>query len=590
MKAGRYLLVVAATLVVLTAGVFLMAQPLPEAHVSEVEPLFDEESGFGYLEELVTTYPQRDIWHQDGKDAAVWLRKNLEGFGLEVYTQEFSQYVKDEVVEGQENVYGISRGVGYPDEYILLTAHYDIPPYVTQGAADNASSVGASLELARIFSAEEHNRSIIFLMTDSEEYGAMTGAVRFLDEFDEIDNVVAAIALDYMNMGEMKAISQRSMGLQQGYTPLWLRELTLRALEQEGPAANSDGLFEWIDRSVAIAPTEAGVLLRAGIPATNLGTSPVDAETQSRYFHTTEDTIDKLRVDVMGYYGRSIERTLRAIDELPEIPSESMYYFKFGNGYLPNWSVALLQLLFFAPLGYALVSSYRGLKGSGRLNAAAVKAEFLRWGAFFAAAVTGFILLKALPYTDLMYRYELYPATQKDPVLYNPQYLPVLVILAGMIITFILFRRLTAKYRLPVAGDWDSRKLAVLALLTLLTLVSLVGKGGFAAVVFLFLPAYLWPLLSPAWGWGGRLLNLFVVLLSNAVFFFFIYMFSTMYDIGVMWWYLLLSSSYGQFSVPGVLSTAAGLCLYLSTIGLAWSSPGISSARAELKEGIKQQG
>jgi len=588
MKTGGYVIVVVVTLFILVAGAFIMAQPLPEAYVSEVEPLFDEVSGFGYLEELVTNYPQRDIWHQDGKDAAIWLRKQLEGFGLEVYTQEFSQYVKDELVTGQENVYGISRGKIYPDEYILLIAHYDIPPFVTQGAADNASSVGATLELARIFSAEEHNRSIIFLMSDSEEYGAMTGVVRFLDEFEEIDNVVAAIALDFMNMGEMRAISQRSMGLQQGYTPLWLRELTLRAIEQEGPASNSKGLFEWIDRSVAIAPTEAGVILKAGIPATNLGTSPVDRKTQNLYFHTREDTIDKLRVDVMGYYGRSIERTMRAIDELPVIPSESMFYFKFGDGYLPNWSVALLQLLFFAPLGYALVSTYRGLKGAGKLNAAAVKAEFMRWGAFFAAAVIGFIILKILPYTDLMYRYELYPATQKDPVLYNPQYLPVLIILAVMVVTFLLFRRFTAKHRVSAVGDWDSRKLAVLILLMLLALVAWVGKGGFAAVVFLFLPAYLWPLMASARGWGCRIINLVVVLMSNIVFFLFIFMFSSMYDIGVMWWYLLMSSSYGQFSVQGVLTVAAGLCLYLSTIGIAWSSLETSSGGKSMQEGAKQ--
>ena len=587
MKTGWYILVVIATAAVLTAGAFLMAQPLPEAFVSQTEPLFDQESGFSYLEELVTTFPQRDIWHPDGKAAAAWLKEQLEGFGLEVQTQKFSQYVKDEVVEGQENVYAISRGARFPEEYILIAAHYDIPPYVTQGAADNGSSVGAALELARIFSAETHNRSIIFLMSDSEEYGAMTGVVRFLDEFVEIDRVVAAIPLDFMNMGEMRAVSARCMGLQQGYTPLWLRELTLRAIEQEAPAANSAGVFEWIDRSVAIAPTEAGVILRAGIPAVNLGTSPVDREMQNRYFHTTGDTIDKLRVDVMGYYGRSIERTLRALDELPAIPSESMYYFKFGDSYLPNWSVALLQLLFFAPLVYALVSGYRSLKASGDLNTAAMKAEFLRWGSIFAAAAVGFVFLKVLPYTGLMYRYELYPATQKDPVLYNPQYLPVLIVLAAMVVSYILFRRLARRPEAPAKGNWRSRKLTALAILALLALVAWAGKGGFAAVVFLFLPAYLWPLLAPG-RWGCRVVNLLVVVASNAVFFFFIHQFSTMYDIGVMWWYLLMGSSYGQFSIQGVLSTAAGLALYLSTIGLAWGSCEAASGRMKLREEVRQ--
>jgi len=571
LKTGRYLFIVLLTLLVVAAGFFLLQRPLPEPYVSEAEPLFNRDSAFARVEELVTGYPQRDIYHPDGKAAALWLQEQLESLGLPVYTQQFSQYVKDEVVEGQENVYAVSRGSRFPDEIIVVSAHYDIPPFVYQGAGDNASSVGTTLELARIFAAEEHNRTIVFLMSDSEEYGAMWGVVNFMEQFEDLDKVKAVLVLDSVPTTKNKAVAVRPVGLQQGYSPPWLRNLAAAAVSRETECSDPSPLFEWIERSVSINPTEAGIILRAGIPAVNLGGVPADPVKHQETYHTRFDTIDKLDIGDLEIFGRSAERALRALDEMPEIPRESMYYLKLGNRYLPHWAVALLQLLLFAPLACATFTGWRRANLDRIATGGAFWRELLRWLTFFGAGAAAFGVLKILPRIGWMVRYEIYPATQKDPVLYQPQYLPVLIVLgtavAAGIILWLLFRRPAA----PRPGDWTARKAALLTGLLVLAIAAWAFRAGFAAVTFLLLPAYLWPLIAPG-GQVRRAVNLLLILAGSGMFFVFIVIFAMKYEIGVMWWYLLMAASYGMFSVQAILAVIAGFSLILVGLAVAWRS------------------
>jgi acetylornithine deacetylase/succinyl-diaminopimelate desuccinylase-like protein len=73
------------------------------------------------------------------------------------------------------NVLGIIRGWEKPDEYIVVSAHYDhIGKYekdniVYPGADDNASGVSAMLEIASIMSKERPRKSIIFAALSGEE-------------------------------------------------------------------------------------------------------------------------------------------------------------------------------------------------------------------------------------------------------------------------------------------------------------------------------------------------------------------------------------------------------------------------------------
>lgn len=568
MSVWRYILVVLLSLALIVCAFHLFKKPLPELEISRVEPAFHGQSSYDYMEELVTSFPSRDIYHQDGKDAARWLRLQLASLNLPVYTQEFSQYVKDEVVEGQENVFAVSEGTVNPEEIILVVAHYDIPPFVYQGAMDNGSGVGVALELARVFSEEEHDRTMVFLMSDSEEYGAMTGALHFMDEYAHMDQVRAVMVLDMVNPGEMEAMRVFPMGLQSGFTPLWLRELSVRSAGLEAAYEDPGPVTEWIYRTVAVSPTEAGVFLRAGIPAVYLGGVPEDEEIYNRIHHTEHDTIDKIEVSSMNTFGKATERILRSLDELDEFPSGSMFYLKTRDSYIPAPAVFLIQIILILPLGYAILSGYRQRSGIPGL-AETFKREFIRWFVLFASGVAGYLVLKLLPYTGLMVRYELYPATQRDPVLYSPQYLPVIITVAAIVLSGFFLRHLFRRHRVAITWDWEGARLFLLSGLALLYMISWIAGAGYIAATFLLFPVLLWPLLGEGRSFWRRGLNLFLVLFGFLIYLIFLYAFSNIFEIGVMWWYLLMASSYGLFSYRAILAVIAGLSLFIMAFTLA---------------------
>jgi Zn-dependent M28 family amino/carboxypeptidase len=83
------------------------------------------------------------------------------------------------------NVVGVIRGSVNPDEYIVVSAHFDhigrVEPgaqcrasgadSICNGADDNASGTSGLLALARLFSQERPRHSLVFVAFDAEESG-----------------------------------------------------------------------------------------------------------------------------------------------------------------------------------------------------------------------------------------------------------------------------------------------------------------------------------------------------------------------------------------------------------------------------------
>ena len=82
------------------------------------------------------------------------------------------------------NVIGVIKGSRFPDQYIVVSAHFDHigvtgdgscratgADSICNGADDNASGTAALLQLARHFSAAKPQHSIIFAAFDAEESG-----------------------------------------------------------------------------------------------------------------------------------------------------------------------------------------------------------------------------------------------------------------------------------------------------------------------------------------------------------------------------------------------------------------------------------
>jgi len=102
-------------------------------------------------------------------EAQNWIKAKFEQYpGLEVELQDFPYSGGS-----SDNVIAILPGKTSPDEYIVVGSHYDSFAWgaTAPGADDNASGTAAVLELARILSQFEFDKSIVFCTFSAEEIG-----------------------------------------------------------------------------------------------------------------------------------------------------------------------------------------------------------------------------------------------------------------------------------------------------------------------------------------------------------------------------------------------------------------------------------
>lgn len=111
----------------------------------------------------------RNCYKAGGLSAQYWIFSKFDSLGLDVELFDFS------MPQGpaSDNVIATITGTKYPDEYVVLGAHYDsyAGGSYEPGADDNATGAAGILEIARILSQYTFDRSIIFACWSGEEYG-----------------------------------------------------------------------------------------------------------------------------------------------------------------------------------------------------------------------------------------------------------------------------------------------------------------------------------------------------------------------------------------------------------------------------------
>lgn len=118
-------------------------------------------------------YGTRNTFHENAVLAEEWIAEQFENLGLEVERQSFNAgYYGASLAK---NVIAVKTGTKYPDEYVVTGGHFDSVNWndgdEAPGADDNASGVAGVLEIARILSEYEFDRSIIFCAFAGEEHG-----------------------------------------------------------------------------------------------------------------------------------------------------------------------------------------------------------------------------------------------------------------------------------------------------------------------------------------------------------------------------------------------------------------------------------
>jgi glutaminyl-peptide cyclotransferase len=271
---------------------------------------FDGEKAFSETEALVKIVP-RNAGSGGARRAAVHLESRLKAFGLKTAMDTFSE----ETPSGKmffNNVLG--HLPGKTNRLIVLASHFDTKSGIApdfQGANDSGSSSGVLMELARVLA--EHapfKTGFLVAFLDGEEcrteYGPHDGlhgsrrlAQRIFDA-DDAKRVEAVIVLDMVGDNDLKISVPRNShrGL--------VKELFAAAHETGVRSQFSLGTGSVLDDHV---PFQI-----AGMPAVDI----IDFEYGSApglndYWHTPEDTLDKLSVQSLQTVGAVI---LRMVENL----------------------------------------------------------------------------------------------------------------------------------------------------------------------------------------------------------------------------------------------------------------------------------
>ncbi|MEZ4886357.1 MAG: M28 family peptidase [Chitinophagales bacterium] len=150
-----------------------------------------------------------------------------------------------------QNVLGFIKGTRYRDSLYVLTAHYDHLGHLganqyIPGANDNASGVAMLLNLAKYYSENPPDYSIVFIAFGAEELG-LIGSRHFVENpLFPIKQIKFLLNLDLVGTGEEGITAVNAFEFPTAFTKLELineEKQYLPAIKKRGEAANSDHWF-----------------------------------------------------------------------------------------------------------------------------------------------------------------------------------------------------------------------------------------------------------------------------------------------------------------------------------------------------------
>lgn len=235
------------------------------------------------------------------------------------YRQSFLQekWLKD--IQGV-NIIGWIKGTKKPDEFIVVTAHYDhmgsSGKKIFNGADDNASGVAGMLALAHQLAESPPVHSVVFVATDAEEKG-LIGAHAFVSEPPvPLEQMKANLNLDMLSQGGFKK-RLYVFGVRQhpSFSPLFKR-----VKEQSGLCLRRgrQGIARGFSESRRInwrMASDHGAFFKKGIPFLFVG---VDVH---HLYHTEDDTFENIESD---FYVAAVESSLMLLKGLDGLNFEKV--------------------------------------------------------------------------------------------------------------------------------------------------------------------------------------------------------------------------------------------------------------------------
>lgn len=549
-------------------------QPIPTTPETSLPPrlAFDGPAAIEYARVLAEGYPDRVTGSPGAARAAAYLRAEFTRLGYHVTDDRFTMWLAGRQVEGSNVIAELSGG---EPESIAILAHYDGQTTSHQAAEDNASGVGVLLELAREFNAAHDRRGLLLVATDAEEWG-MIGA-RHLAGYLKSHHTIAAISIDYLNHGRAPALGIDCMGQGSGYTPLWLRETMIAAGRTQGVTViGPTGSWEFIERAIEVSAQDQGPLVRAGIPAVNISTLTKEYAASRARYHTTGDVFRDFDPESFRMLGATVMGAVARIkasagvplasstqpesaneagpQSVPVYAKDTDYWQVSPTAYLPGGVVRLIFILGVAPV--LLGGVFAGVNlALGRVLPAhgppGPRPRPSRWVllrplVYLIPGGFALVTLYALTAANILPRYELYPATPKDPFLYRLPLGVVAALTVALVAGYVILRFVRA--RIPRPPSFATTK-QVLYLWLCVVMIAAFVLNPFAMALYLGLFAYGARWLHPPRNRRSRIINAVTLGLGAVPFVALLYSFGK--EIFLGWrilWYMVLQTAYGVWS------------------------------------------
>lgn len=294
----------------LVLGIFVMLSVVAGCRGGESAELFSGERALQHVRTQVLLGPRPPGSEASGRLRS-WLRSELEKLGFVVQEQRFTPRTPLGPIP---MVNLVATLPGTSDRTLVLGAHADtkrFEDFEFLGANDGASGVAALLELARVFRLRPLRHTLKLAFFDGEEalveWGpedSLYGSTHLVESWVDSGlarKISAAFILDMVGDRNLQVIDEVNSHPQ-------LRVL----LREEATRLGYSRVFSGPEQGV---DDDHVPFLMAGIPAIDVigfATSPEGVVPS--YWHTSEDTLDKVSASSLQAVGRTVQACLRRLD------------------------------------------------------------------------------------------------------------------------------------------------------------------------------------------------------------------------------------------------------------------------------------
>ncbi|MBA2502095.1 MAG: M28 family peptidase [Pyrinomonadaceae bacterium] len=280
-------------------------------------PVFDADRAFAHVRRMVEIGP-RPAGSKELARTREMIVNELRSYNLQVSVDEFDTRTP----VGKRRMANVTAELaGESSDQIIIASHYDtklVKEFRFVGANDSGSSTGTVMEIARVLALSHQNKkprfTLRFVFFDGEEafcenwddcgtekepdntYGSRRYVAQLIDK-GELKRVRALILLDMIGYKNLQ-IPRESTGT------AWLTDIIWTTARETNHAA------QFVNESESITDDHIP-FLNAGINAVDL----IQFGGYGEYWHTAEDTLDKISPQSLKAVGDVVLASLPRIEE-----------------------------------------------------------------------------------------------------------------------------------------------------------------------------------------------------------------------------------------------------------------------------------